>query len=312
MKILITGGAGFIGSHLTAYHLKKLDEVYVIDNLLTGSERNLERMSNNPNFHFIKEDVSYYDFSKLSRFDIVYHMACPASPVQYKKYPVETLLVMSKGTHNVLEFVRNSQSQIFALTSTSEVYGDPLVHPQTENYWGNVNPVGVRSCYDEGKRFAEALTMAYFRKYKLDVRIARIFNTYGPYMEKNDGRVISNFVNQAISNQPITIFGDGNQTRSFCFVSDMVDALYSLSTAKNIGGEIINLGNPIEKSVTDIAEIIKKMTDSTSLIIHEPIDTDDPKKRKPNIDKAKKLLGWEPKISLETGLLKTIEYFKTC
>lgn len=310
MNILIAGGAGFIGSNLTCFHLKKKDTVFVIDNLITGSLKNIECYLPNKNFHFIEEDIVHNNFSSLPSFDIIYDLASPASPIQYKKYPVETLLSNSAGTFNLLEFFRISKSKVFVLASTSEIYGDPLIHPQTEDYWGNVNPVGVRSCYDEGKRFAESITTTYIRKFNLDIRIARIFNTYGPNMEKNDGRVISNFIYQALTKKPITVYGKGTQTRSFCYVSDMVRALNSLATAKITTDRIINLGNPSEKSILELANIVKDLTKSSSSIVFKPIGEDDPKKRRPNITKAKTILNWEPTISLKEGLLKTIEYFK--
>jgi len=311
MKILITGGAGFIGSNLVSFHLEKGDEVYIIDNFITGSKKNIEPFLSNTKFHCIKSNLINFKFKILNfKFDIVYHLASPASPCQYKKHPLETALVNSQGTYNVLEFMKNSKSKIFVLASTSEVYGDPQIHPQTESYWGNVSPNGPRSCYDEGKRFAEALTMIYYRKYNLDVRIARIFNTYGPDMEKEDGRVVSNFIMQSLTNNPLTVYGDGKQTRSFCFVSDMVTGLYTLATTPNIAGEIINLGNPEEYSILDLAKIIKKATKTDAEIIFKSIDADDPQRRMPDISKAKKILKWQPKISFNDGLQKTINYFK--
>lgn len=311
MKILITGGAGFIGSNLTEFHLEKNDEIYVIDNFITGNKKNIEPFLKNSSYHFTQGDVRNFVFSTLPSFDIVYHLASPASPIQYKKYPIETLMVNGMGTYNLLEFFKISKSKVFIFSSTSEIYGDPQVHPQPENYWGNVNPVGTRSCYDEAKRFAEALIYSYFRKNNLDLRIARIFNTYGPNMEKNDGRVVSNFIMQALQKKPITIYGDGRQTRSFCFVSDMIKGLYQMAIAHNIAGEIINLGNPDEKTIIDLAKIIKRMTNSESDIVNQPIEADDPKKRKPDITKAKELLCWQPTVNLHDGLIKTIEYFKT-
>ncbi|MBI3366326.1 SDR family oxidoreductase [Candidatus Roizmanbacteria bacterium] len=316
MKILITGGAGFIGSHLSEYHLKKKDEVCVIDNLITGSKENIKKLLKNSQFHFYEEDLLTFDFSSehsglTFNFDIIYHLASPASPIQYKKYPVETLLVNSQGTHRLLEFMKKNNCKVFVLASTSEVYGDPQMHPQPESYWGNVNPYGVRSCYDEGKRFAEAITMTYFRNYHCDVRIARIFNTYGSNMEKQDGRVVSNFILQSLTNQPITIYGDGKQTRSFCYISDMVEGLYLLSTTPGISGEVINIGNTEEYTILELAQIIKKAVQADSPIIHTSIGEDDPNRRKPDISKAKKLLRWFPKISFEAGLEKTIMYFKS-
>lgn len=310
MKILVTGGAGFIGSNLAFQHLKNKDEVYVVDNLITGLKKNIEEYLTLSNFHFYEKDITTFDYYSLPQFDIIYHLASPASPKQYQKYPIETLLTNSLGTHRLLEFFKKNKSGIFLHASTSEVYGDPLVHPQPETYFGNVNPVGLRSCYDEGKRFAESLCIGYFRKYYLNIRIARIFNTYGPKMEKDDGRVISNFITQSLTHQPLTIYGDGSQTRSFCYVSDMIDALVRLATKKNIAGEIINLGNPQEKTVLELANLIRKLTSSRSILNNLPSQLDDPKKRKPDISKAKKILKWSSKIALETGLKKTIEYFR--
>lgn len=310
MNILITGGAGFIGSNLVKFHLNKNDTVTVIDNLLTGNLRNIRPFEGSPKFIFFQADIVNYQFDKLQSFDIVYHLASPASPKKYKKYPIETLMVNSLGTKNVLDFCINSKSQTFILASTSEVYGDPLIHPQVESYYGNVNTVGARSCYDEAKRFAETLVMTYFKKYNFNIRIARIFNTYGPNMEKDDGRVVSNFIVQALANTPLTIYGNGRQTRSLCYIDDMVDALYRLAITKNINGEIINLGNTNEITVSELGALIKKLTNSNSNFIYEETDCDDPKKRKPDTTKAKKLLDWEPKIDLQTGLDLTINYFK--
>lgn len=311
MKICITGGAGFIGSNLSAFHLEKGDEVSVIDNCITGSKENIKELEKNPRFRFYNEDLLNFKFQILNiKFDIIYHLASPASPIQYKKHPIETLRVNSEGTYRLLEFMKKSESKSFVFASTSEVYGDPTIHPQPESYWGNVNPVGVRSCYDEGKRYGEAITVSYFRKYNLDVRIARIFNTYGPNMEKEDGRVISNFVMQALTHKPITVYGSGKQTRSFCYVSDMVQALYSLATKENMGGEIINLGNPEEYSIQDLAKLVKNEVGSDSPIVLQPIGDDDPKQRQPDITKAAKLLEWEPKVKFREGLKKTIEYFR--
>ena len=307
MKILITGGAGFIGSHLTEFHLAKNDEVVVVDNFVTGDKKNLPLESKD--LKIIEADITDYDFSELPNFDIIYDLASPASPKDFKTLSIEILKTNSLGLMNVLDFFIKSNSKTLVFSSTSEVYGDPLEHPQKESYFGNVNPNGIRSCYDEGKRFAEALMMAYFRKYKKDIRIARIFNTYGPYMKKDDGRVVSNFVNQAIDSQPLIVYGDGSQTRSFCYVSDMVVGLYSLATADNCAGEIINIGNPNEKTILEITDIIKKLVQSQSKVVFKTIGEDDPKKRCPDIAKAKKLLNWEPKVDLEEGLIKTIQYF---
>lgn len=310
MKILITGAAGFIGSNLSKFFVDKKDQVFAIDNFITGSQKNIENLVDKPNFKFFKADVCRFEFSKIPLVDYIFHLASPASPEKYKKYPLETLMVNSLGTKKLFEFMLQTKSRVFVLASTSEVYGDPMIHPQKEDYWGNVNPVGERSCYDEGKRFAEALAMTYFRRNKIDLRIARIFNTYGPNMEKNDGRVISNFITQSLGQKPITVYGDGVQTRSCCYVSDMVFGLWKLATSGNLAGEIINLGNPDERRVIDLAKLIKKLTRSSSEIVFKPKPKDDPKKRRPDISKAKKLLGWSPKIKLEDGLNKTIEYFK--
>jgi nucleoside-diphosphate-sugar epimerase len=307
MRILITGGAGFIGSHLTKFHLSKNDNVTVIDNFVTGNKDNL---TNNNNLKIIEADITNYNFSNLPAFDIIYDLASPASPKDFKNLSMEILKTNSVGLINLLDFFVKSNSGTFVFSSTSEIYGDPLEHPQKETYFGNVNSVGLRSCYDEGKRFAEALMMAYQRRFKSNIRIARIFNTYGPNMQKEDGRVVSNLVNQAINNQPLTIYGNGKQTRSLCYVSDMVEGLYLLATTKNISGEIINIGNPNEKTILEIADIIKKLTGSKSEIVFKEIGADDPKRRCPDVSKAKKLLNWEPKVGLEDGLLKTINYFQ--
>lgn len=309
MNILITGGAGFIGSHLTKSYADEGHHVYVVDNLITGNKRNIEDISAEL-VTFIEQDVAVYDLLEVPPVDIAYNLASPASPIQYKKHPVETLRANAEGSYRLLEFARAGNAKRVVLASTSEVYGDPLEHPQKETYWGNVNSAGERSCYDEAKRYAEAITTTYHMKYSTPVRIARIFNTYGPNMEHNDGRVVSNFITQAIANNPITIYGDGSQTRSFCYVSDMVKGLRALGETDGIDGEIINIGNPNEKTVKELAEIIKEMTGSDSEITLNPIGADDPKKRKPDITKAEKLLGWKPEVVLEDGLTKTIEYFK--
>lgn len=309
MNILITGGSGFIGSHLTKSFLDKGSHVYIIDNLITGDKLNVKSLVGK-NLTFYEDDITKFDLSSLPEIDITFHLASPASPIQYKKHPIETLLANGEGAYRLMEWMKEGKTKRFVLASTSEVYGDPLIHPQTEDYWGNVNPVGVRACYDEAKRYAEALTTTYHRKYNLDIRIARIFNTYGPHMERNDGRVVSNFIMQAITNKPITIYGDGKQTRSFCYVSDLVKGLYLLGTIQNIQGEIINLGNPDERSMLELANIIKDLTKTSSEIVYQPIDSDDPKKRRPDITKAKKILDWQPVVPLNDGLEKTIAYFK--
>ncbi len=311
MKILITGSAGFIGSNLAKYLLDQQHEIWGVDNFITGSQQNIDLLKNNTKLHFFKGNVENFDFNdQIEKVDLIFHLASPASPVQYANHPLETLLANSLGTKNLLDFMVKSKSDRFVLASTSEVYGSPLVHPQTEDYWGNVNPVGERSCYDEGKRFAEALSMTYIRLHGLDIRIARIFNTYGPNMEKDDGRVISNFICQSLMKKPITIYGDGSQTRSFCFVSDMVKGLTLLGTKPNLKGEIVNLGNPDERTILALAELIKQKTGASSEIVFKAKGKDDPERRKPDIAKAIKLLGWKPTISLESGLEETIRYFK--
>lgn len=315
MNILITGGAGFIGSHLTKFHLAKNDDVTVIDNFITGNKKNLSfdfaQDLNKNNLKIIKADITNFNFSDLPSFDIIYDLASPASPKDFQQLSIEILKTNSLGLINILDFFIKSNSKTFVFSSTSEVYGDPLEHPQKESYFGHVNPVGIRSCYDEGKRFAEALMIAYFRKYKKDVRIARIFNTYGPFMKKDDGRVVSNFINQALVNRPMTIYGQGKQTRSFCYVSDMVEGLYLLAITPKLAGETINIGNQNEKTILEIADIIKKLTQSQSEIVYKTIGADDPKRRCPDITKAKKLLNWRPKVGLEEGLKKTIQYFRS-
>ncbi|MFA9288848.1 MAG: UDP-glucuronic acid decarboxylase family protein [Weeksellaceae bacterium] len=309
MKILITGGSGFIGSHLARTFIQKGAEVYIIDNLVTGNKNNIADLDT-ANLHFFEADITTFDFSVIPAVDIIFHLASPASPIQYKIHSVETLLTNSLGTYKVLEYMRATESKRLVLASTSEIYGDPLVHPQTEDYFGNVNTVGPRACYDEAKRFAEAMVTTYMRKYNLDIRIARIFNTYGPNMEINDGRVVSNFITQAISGKPITIYGNGDQTRSFCYVSDMIRGLSLLAETDGIAGQIINIGNPEEKTMKELATIVKAMVTTSSEIVYHPIDQDDPRKRKPDITKAQTLLGWKPEVKLEDGLQKTIEYFR--
>lgn len=311
-KLLITGGAGFIGSNLTRYYLQKKYDVSVIDNLLTSTESNIKDFLSLPNFHFYNKNVidgKFGEYLKVKRFDTIFHLASPASPRQYYTYPIETLLVNSQGTYHLLEYFKKSKSNSFVFASTSEAYGDPLVHPQPESYWGNVNPNGERSCYDEAKRYGEAMVMAFFRKYKINVKIVRIFNTYGPKMEYNDGRVISNFITQAIKNIDLTVYGNGSQTRSFCYVDDLVLGLDALSNC-NEAGIVVNLGSDDEIKIIDIAKRIKKMTNSTSKIVYKPLPNDDPKKRKPDLKKAKQILSWQPKIKLDAGLNKTIDYFK--
>jgi len=304
--ILITGGAGFIGSHLCSFFLDKGFKVMAVDNLITGSLKNISHLRSNKNFEFIHHDISRH-ISVNGDIDFVLHFASPASPVDYQKIPIQTLKAGSLGTHNTLGMALSKKSK-YLLASTSEVYGDPLVNPQPESYWGNVNPVGVRGCYDEAKRFSEALTMAYHRIHRLDTKIARIFNTYGERMRLDDGRVVPNFIVQSLKNEPITVYGDGHQTRSFCYISDLIEGIYKLMLSEI--NEPVNLGNPDEHTIMDFAKIITELTGSKSDIILSPLPEDDPKVRSPDISKAKKTLGWEPKIKLKEGLKRTIEYFK--
>lgn len=305
---LVTGGAGFIGSHLCDDLLTNGYHVFCLDNLITGSEQNIETAKNNPKFTFIRYDVTQ-PLPLLGKIDYIFHLASPASVVDYQKYPEETMLVNSKGTINLLT-VAKSYSAKFLFASTSEVYGNPAVHPQPETYWGNVNPNGVRSCYDESKRFGEMVTMLYDRKYGIDGRIVRIFNTYGPRMRKHDGRVVSNFINQAITDAPITVYGKGLQTRSLCYVTDLVEGLKKAMFSKKTSGEVFNLGNPQEYSMINLANKIKKLTGSTSKIVYKPLPQDDPERRQPDITKANTVLGWVPTVSLDDGLAKTIAYYK--
>ncbi len=305
MRLLLSGVAGFIGSHLADRLLAEGHTVVAIDNYLTGSEGNLAHLEGHAGFQFIEHDICA-PLRVDGPFDGVLHLASPASPKDYLAHPVETLDVGSIGTRNMLEIARRESAR-FLLTSTSECYGDPFVHPQVENYWGNVNPVGPRSCYDESKRFAEALTMAYHRHYGVETNIARIFNTYGPRMKLDDGRVVPAFLDSALRGEPITVFGSGSQTRSFCYVSDLVDGLYRLMQSSE--RYPVNLGNPNEMTILEFAEHIQRLVGSKSPIVFEPLPEDDPKKRRPDISKAKRLLGWEPRVQLEEGLRKTIEYF---
>ncbi len=317
LKVLIAGGAGFIGSHLCKKFIERGDSVYCIDNLITGDKNNIIPLLDNPNFNYLEYDITnslVEMLSKIGDLDYVLHLASPASPNKnsprsYINFPIETLLANSLGTYNLLNIAKEKQSR-FLFASTSEVYGNPEVTPQPESYFGNVNPNGVRSVYDEGKRFSEAMTFGYRRKFGIDARIIRIFNTYGPFMQKDDGRAVSEFINQAIANVPITVFGDGQQTRSFCYIDDMVEGIMKAIEAKETAGEVINLGNPDERKISDIAAIIKQMTGSSSEVVFQELPQDDPKVRKPDITKAKELLGWEPTISLEEGLKQTILYFR--
>ena len=307
MRTLITGGAGFLGSHLCDYLMEKGHDVICIDNLLTGSSENIEHCIGNPKFKFIEHNVSEY-ISIGGEIDNVLHFASPASPLDYLKLPIQTLKVGSLGTLNAIGVAKSKNARFF-LASTSEVYGDPLVHPQTEEYWGNVNPVGPRGVYDEAKRFAEAMVMAYHRSHKVDTRIVRIFNTYGPRMRINDGRALPAFISQALNGEDLTVFGDGSQTRSFCYVSDLVEGIYRLLVSDVT--EPVNIGNPTEIKLIDVAKEIVKMTGSKSKIIFKPLPIDDPKCRQPDITKAEKLLNWTPEVSRTDGLKKTIEYFRS-
>lgn len=306
MRILITGGAGFLGSHLCDLFLAQGHEVIVMDNLITGSTENIAHLAGEGRFHFIKQDVTEYIYLE-GPLDAILHFASPASPNDYLEFPIQTLKVGALGTHKTLGLAR-AKGACYLLASTSEVYGDPLEHPQSESYWGNVNPIGPRGVYDEAKRFAEALTMAYHRYHGLDSRIARIFNTYGPRMRLDDGRVVPNFLGQALRGEPLTIYGDGSQTRSFCYISDMIEGLERLLLSQV--AEPVNLGNPREVSILELAHLVNEMTGNEAGISYEPLPQDDPRVRRPDIAKAKELLGWEPKIELEEGLRTTIAWFK--
>src|SRR6476619_1272910 len=304
---VVTGGAGFLGSHLTDRLLAEGHRVIAIDNLVTGNPANIAHLGKNENFQFIKHNVSSYILVE-DAVDYVFHFASPASPIDYLELPIPTLKVGALGTHNTLGLAK-AKKATFVLASTSECYGDPLVHPQTEDYWGNVNPIGPRGVYDEAKRFAEAMTMAYHRYHGLDTKIVRIFNTYGPRMRINDGRAVPAFMSQALRNEDVTVFGDGSQTRSFTYVSDLVDGIIRLMLSAE--HDPINIGNPVEMTIKQIAETIIKMTGAKSTIIYKPLPTDDPKQRRPDITRARTLLHWEPKVQLEEGLIKTIDYFRT-
>jgi dTDP-glucose 4,6-dehydratase len=305
LRALVTGGAGFLGSHLCDALLAEGYAVVAVDNLLTGRLANLQHLNHEPRFEFREIDIN--DSFDCGKVDYVFHFACPASPVDYMNHGIETLKVGSAGTMHALEVARKYGAK-YLISSTSECYGDPLEHPQKETYWGNVNPVGPRSVYDEAKRFSEALTMAYRRYHKVDTRIVRIFNTYGPRMQLNDGRVVPNFMKQALLGEDLTVYGDGSQTRSFCYVSDEVDGFVRLSKVSE--GWPVNIGNPTEFTILKCAQVVLQVTESKSKIKYEPLPVDDPKQRRPDISKAKMLLGWEPKIDLETGLKKSLEYFR--
>jgi len=305
--VLITGGAGFIGSHLCEFMLDRNYRVICMDNLITGSEDNIAHILQNKNFQFIKHDVTNYIDIK-GRLDYILHFASPASPIDYLELPIQTLKVGSLGTHKALGLAKEKKA-VFLLASTSEVYGDPLVNPQPETYWGNVNPIGPRGVYDEAKRFAESMTMAYQRFHKVSTRIVRIFNTYGPRMRINDGRVVPAFINQALGNKALTVFGDGTQTRSFCYVSDLVGGIYKLLLS-NVDTPV-NIGNPAEMTILDFAKQIIQITGSKSKIIFKPLPVDDPKVRRPDISKAKRELNWEPVVDIQQGIRDAIKYFMT-
>ncbi|MCK4588356.1 SDR family oxidoreductase [Candidatus Woesebacteria bacterium] len=306
-KIIVTGGAGFIGSHLCDELIEKDYQVVCVDNLITGSEDNIKHLKKNKNFRFLKLNVIEDEIEEKD-IDYIFHLASPASPIDFQNYPEEIALVNSVGTINILNLAKKTGARVL-IASTSEVYGDPKEHPQKESYWGNVNSFGPRSCYDESKRFAETMTYIYIHQYGVDARIVRIFNTYGPRMKKDDGRVISNFINQAIEGRPLTVYGKGDRTRSFCYVSDMVDGIVKVMFTKGLTGEIINLGRPEEYKIIDLAKKIKKMTGSKSKIVFKPLLPDDPSRRKPDITKAKKILNWEPKVKVDDGLEKTVDFY---
>jgi dTDP-glucose 4,6-dehydratase len=307
MRVLITGAAGFLGSHLCDRFLRDGHAVVGLDNFVTGNPDNLAHLTGNERFEFTRHNISNYTYVS-GPLDGVLHLASPASPIDYLELPIQTLKVGALGTHNALGISKAKGARFF-LASTSEVYGDPLQHPQTEGYWGNVNPIGPRGVYDEAKRFAEAMTMAYHRYHGLDTRIVRIFNTYGPRMRPRDGRVVSNFIVQALNGEPITIYGDGSQTRSFCYVDDEIDGIYRLFMQGD--AEPTNIGNPTEYTVRELAEVVLELTGSNVPITREPLPQDDPKVRRPDITRARTKLGWEPKVPLREGLARTIEYFRT-
>jgi dTDP-glucose 4,6-dehydratase len=307
MRVLITGAAGFLGSHLCDRFLSDGHEVIGLDNFITGHADNIAHLMGTPTFSFVRHDVSTPIYV-AGRVDGVLHFASPASPVDYLEFPIQTLKVGSLGTHNALGVARAKDAR-FMIASTSEVYGDPLEHPQTERYWGHVNPVGPRGVYDEAKRFAEAITMAYHRYHGVDTRIVRIFNTYGPRMRPRDGRVVSNFIVQALSGEPLTVYGDGSQTRSFCYVDDEIDGIYRLFHDGD--SEPTNIGNPDEYTVAELARIVLELTGSDSPIDYRPLPTDDPKQRRPDISRARAMLGWEPRVTVREGVARTVEYFRS-
>ena len=307
MRVVVTGAAGFLGSHLTDRLLAEGHDVVGLDNLVTGDVRNIAHLAGNRKFRFVHHDVTEYIYLE-GTVDAILHFASPASPIDYLQIPIQTLKVGALGTHKALGLARAKKAR-FLLASTSEVYGDPLVHPQPESYWGNVNPVGPRGCYDEAKRFAEAMTVAYRNFHQVDTRIVRIFNTYGPRMRPNDGRIVPSLIGQALRNEPLTVFGDGSQTRSFCYVSDLIEGIHRLLVSDY--RDPMNVGNPAEMTVLAFAETIKRLTKTPAPIVHRPLPVDDPKQRRPDITLAKATIGWEPKVGLEEGLGKTIEHFRT-
>ncbi|MDH4232605.1 MAG: SDR family oxidoreductase [Nitrospirota bacterium] len=306
-RIIVTGGAGFLGSHLCERLLQDGNDVICVDNCFTGTKRNIANILSNSAFEFMRHDITFPLYVEV---DEIYNLACPASPIHYQFDPVQTTKTSVHGAINMLGLAKRVKAKILQ-ASTSEVYGDPVVHPQSEDYWGNVNPIGFRSCYDEGKRCAETLFFDYHRQHRLLIKVARIFNTYGPRMHPNDGRVVSNFILQALKNEPITVFGDGSQTRSFCYVDDLIEAFVLLMKTPDDFTGPLNLGNPGEFTILELAQKILEMTGSRSEIVFKPLPSDDPKQRKPNIALAKKMLDWEPKVKLEVGLVHTIDYFET-
>ena len=305
MRILVTGGAGFLGSHLCERLLGEKHEVLCLDNFFTGSKKNIQHLMNNPDFELIRHDIIHPIFLEVDR---IYHLACPASPIHYQYNAIKTIKASVMGTINMLGIAKRVRGRIL-FASTSEVYGDPTVHPQKEDYWGNVNPIGIRSCYDEGKRAAETLMMDYHRQNRVDIKIVRIFNTFGPRMLPNDGRVVSNFIMQALRGEDITVYGEGSQTRSFCYVDDLIDGMVRMMGSERFTGPV-NLGNPDEYTILDLAKKIIVMTGSASRIIHRPLPSDDPRQRMPDISLAAAKLGWQPQVSVDEGLKRTIEYFR--
>jgi len=305
-RVLVTGGAGFLGSHLCERFLEDGCEVICVDNFFTGTRGNILHLLSNPNFELLRHDITFPLYVEV---DEIYNLACPASPIHYQHDPVQTTKTSVHGAINMLGLAKRTKAKIFQ-ASTSEVYGDPEIHPQLESYWGHVNPIGIRSCYDEGKRCAETLFFDYHRQHNLRIKVARIFNTYGPRMHPNDGRVVSNFIIQALKGEDITVYGDGSQSRSFCYVQDLIDGFLKLMDSPDEITGPVNLGNPIEFTILELANEVIRMTNSTSKIIFEKLPLDDPKQRRPNINLAQKSLGWNPQINLKDGLFKTIEYFK--